>query len=54
MNAYEILANYNRQARRAKLSPEAIRTVIDKAKQGDYDYLCLTIAEALEELQAIK
>ena len=47
LNAFEILANYRRQARKAGVPAETIAAVIVTATSGDYDHLCATIFENL-------
>lgn len=54
MNAYEIMAVYNRKARRAGVSKKVISKVLKEAQSGDYDNLCFVIAQALGDLKAIK
>lgn len=44
-NAFAIMGQFQKQARRQGWSQEAIDTVLDEAKSGDYDHLLQTIME---------
>jgi len=48
-NAFAILGRFQKAARRAGWTEEAIRAVMDEATSGDYDHLLATILEHVEE-----
>lgn len=48
-NAFAILGRFQRAARRAGWSKEAIDAVFAQATSGNYEHLLVTIAEHVEE-----
>jgi hypothetical protein len=49
-NAFQILADYRRAARKAGVPAAEIESVLKDARSGDYDYLCDVIAMAESRL----
>jgi hypothetical protein len=51
MNAYEIMASFNRQARKAGWPKDEIDRVLCDARSQDYEHLTEVIFQALDEIE---
>ena len=47
-NAYNLLGQFQRQARREKWTPEEIKLVLDECMSGDYQHLLATLIQVCE------
>lgn len=48
-NAFNLLGQFQRQARKEGWTPEEIKAVMDDAKSGDYDHLVAVLAAHCED-----
>lgn len=47
-NAFSIISTFSRQAKKEGWTPDEIKEVVDRAKNGDYDHLLRTFMEVCE------